>query len=314
MALDNAQFIAELSITDPPGSDPLSQGDDQIRTIKRATQQSFPNIDKAVTLTADQLLLAAIKNEANIFTADQQINENDMILNAVTDKGASYRYQRAGLDRWTTVVGLDVNNNDWSLTRFDVLGAFVDNPMTADGLTGVVDFAHVPTIKGDPIWTAGEVKMLVQGASLPSNNWFVANGTNGTVDLRDRILGAQGVFSDDQDPFLSARTDAGSVGATTLTAAQMPAHVHAIWSGGAANGVTDVTFASPDTVVGANRGNTAQAYDNTTGSGVQIIQATGGDGSHIHSLAELNIEIDGPADAFQVMPYTYFMQVIQYVP
>ena len=68
MPLDNAQFISELSITDPPGTDPLNQGDDQIRTVKRATQQSFPNIDAPVTLTAAQLEQAAIKNEANTFT------------------------------------------------------------------------------------------------------------------------------------------------------------------------------------------------------------------------------------------------------
>lgn len=71
MALDNAQFISELSITDPPGTDPVSEGDDQIRTTKRATQQSFPNINAAVTLTSAQLNQAAIKNEANTFT---QIN------------------------------------------------------------------------------------------------------------------------------------------------------------------------------------------------------------------------------------------------
>ena len=68
MALDNAQFIAELSITDPPGTDPLSQGDDQIRTAKRAVFQSFEFIDAAVLLTAAQLNDVAIKGEANIFT------------------------------------------------------------------------------------------------------------------------------------------------------------------------------------------------------------------------------------------------------
>ncbi len=75
MALDAANFIAELSITDPPGADPLSQGDDQIRTIKRATFQTFPLMAAAVNLTDVQLNLAAIKNEANVFTARQTIQD-----------------------------------------------------------------------------------------------------------------------------------------------------------------------------------------------------------------------------------------------
>lgn len=315
MALDNANFIAELSITDPPGSDPLSQGDEQIRTIKRATFNSLPLLAAAVNITDVQMNLMAIKNEANVFTADQQINDNDMILNAVADGGASYRYQRAGLDRWTTTMGLDVNNNDWSLTRFSVLGAFVDNPMTCDGLTGVVDFLQVPTVRGDPLWLVGEIKMVIQGQALPSNNWFVTNGLNGTVDLRDRILASQGVFTGTQVPFLGASTDAGSAGATVLTEAQLPAHNHFLL-GGSASGTTDVQvgFASTSTVVGANRNNSLPFHldENTTGD--KWIRNTGSDASHTHSLAALNVDIDGPEDAFQVMPFSYFMQTVQYVP
>ena len=71
MALDNAQFISELSITDPPGSDEVSEGDDQIRTVKRATQQSFPNVDAQVTLTAAQLNDVALKSVANVFPLAQ---------------------------------------------------------------------------------------------------------------------------------------------------------------------------------------------------------------------------------------------------
>ena len=48
MALDSANYIDELSITDPTASDPVSEGDDQIRTVKRAVKQSFPSVDIAV--------------------------------------------------------------------------------------------------------------------------------------------------------------------------------------------------------------------------------------------------------------------------
>ena len=48
MALDPANYIDELSITDPTSSDDVSEGDDQIRTVKRAVKQSFPSVDIAV--------------------------------------------------------------------------------------------------------------------------------------------------------------------------------------------------------------------------------------------------------------------------
>ncbi len=316
MALDAANFIAELSITDPPGSDPLSQGDDQIRTIKRATFQSFPLIAAAVNITDVQMNLMAIKNEANVFTADQTLQDSDLILNDVADGGLQIIFQRSGVLRWTFTQSPDATNNEFVLARFSDVGAFLDRPFEVDRATGIVNFASVPTIKGDPIWTAGEVKMLVQGATLPSNNWFVMNGLNGTVDIRDRLLGAEGVFNGNTAPFLAAKTDAGSItGSTAISTAQMPVHTHRIWSGRTGSGITDTVLGilGEVSVVGANRGNAAPQYDLDTGFNDQIIEDSGSGSGHTHTIPELNVETDG-ADAFQVMPFSYFMQAIQYVP
>ena len=42
MALDPAEFIADLDPAQPPGDDPASQADDHIRSIKKAITQSWP--------------------------------------------------------------------------------------------------------------------------------------------------------------------------------------------------------------------------------------------------------------------------------
>ena len=316
MALDGANFIAELSIIDPPGSDPLSQGDDQIRTIKRATFQSFPLIAAAVNLTDVQMNLMAIKNEANVFTADQTIKDSDIFLDAAADGGRSYAYTRAGVDRWRLTMVQDASNNDLSLTRFDILGAFQDLPFTVSNLTGIMDFAHVPTVQGDPLWIPGEVKMIVQGASLPSNNWFLCNGTSGTVDLRDRIMGAQGVFTGTQSPFLDAQTDAGNSGSTAISSAQMPSHRHRVAEKSLSGGQVQ---ANPATVLAAGQGLAGVILSSGTVSYADqtdtraIVENTGGGSGHVHDVGGLEVN---PAsnDAFQVMPFTYFMQAIQYVP
>ncbi len=315
MALDAANFISELSITDPPGSDPLSQGDDQIRTIKRATFNSFAFVDKAVLLTADQLNLAAIKNEANVFTAVQTIQDNALILDAVADVGATIDMKRAGVFRWSLSFSPDATNNEFVLARFSDLGAFIDRPFEIDRATGILNFAQVPTIAGAPIWTAGEVKLLIQGATAPGTNWFIANGTNGTLGLQDRLLGAQGVFFGTQSPFLDAQTTVGpTTGSHILTAAQMPVHNHRLWSSLADGGITDVQFNQFErTVTGANRGNPAPGFRNTSAFGDTLIENAGSGSGHTHTIPELEVET-ASNDAFQVMPFTYFMQVFQYVP
>ena len=54
MSLENANYISQLVLTNPTPTDPKSQGDDHLRLIKKATQQSFPNVDGPVILTPDQ--------------------------------------------------------------------------------------------------------------------------------------------------------------------------------------------------------------------------------------------------------------------
>ena len=323
MALDNANFIAELSITDPPGTDPLAQGDDHIRTTKRAVQQSFPFIDKQVDLTADQLNQAAIKNESNVFTVKQTIaTELDITMASAVDSATKVNFYDFSNDqvRWylTEVPEDALQPLAFGLVRNDAAGAFASVPWIVNMDTGILDFDHIPTIKGDPIWIAGEIRMLVQGATVPSGNWFLANGTNGTVALQDRILGAQGVFTGTQNPFLDVQTDPGDSGSTVLTEAQMPDHGHLLLSGVNGTGITDTTLAfsstvQNDTVIGGNRENQNAIYIDDNNNNKLFVAHTGGDGGHVHDVGGLECNPAG-SDAFQVMPFTYFMQVIQYVP
>lgn len=55
MPLEDAQYIDQLNPAWPLGSDGINTSDDHHRNTKKAVQQSFPNIDAAVTLTADEL-------------------------------------------------------------------------------------------------------------------------------------------------------------------------------------------------------------------------------------------------------------------
>jgi len=50
MALENAAFVDGLVITNPTGSDSISQGDDHIRLIKKVLKATFPDADTAQSM------------------------------------------------------------------------------------------------------------------------------------------------------------------------------------------------------------------------------------------------------------------------
>lgn len=60
MALEVFSYISSLVPANPTSTDPVSQGDDQIRGIKTTLVNSFPNISEAVTATAAQLNSTAL--------------------------------------------------------------------------------------------------------------------------------------------------------------------------------------------------------------------------------------------------------------
>lgn len=55
MGLETATYIGQLVPTNPTGTDPKSAGDDHLRLIKQTIQNTFPNINGAVTVTESEL-------------------------------------------------------------------------------------------------------------------------------------------------------------------------------------------------------------------------------------------------------------------
>jgi len=316
MALDNANFIAELSITDPPGSDPLSQGDDQIRTCKRSVFNSFAFIDKAVLLTADQLNLAAIKNEANLFTVSLNQFTERVIINAPTlTQFRDLTFQSENLNKWGLIVDSG-NSNRFSLGRYNnTTGDFIDNCFTVDINTNVVNFSAVPTVLGAPLWVAGEIRSFVIDAT-PGANWFLADGTNSTHNLNGRIQinqSAFGAVGADQNASLTSVTSAtGVTGSTILTTNQMPAHDHGLL-GGSVTGVTAPLLAANARGV-YGHGSMTPSYVFTTGFGDNLMQATGLSQGHTHTDGGNAMVIGEPGFSDSVRPLVTVVQSYQYVP
>ena len=113
-------------------------------------------------------------------------------------------------------------------------------------------------------------------ASIPAG-WALCNGSNGTPDLRNRFIVGSGSSyvtgnkggANSVTPTGSININGLSVGATTLSAAQMPSHNH--------------TSISHD--AGATGWHNSM-YRNSSGrTGTGVSTSTGGNGSHSHSMS-----------------------------
>ena len=81
MGLETATYISGLNASNPiNATDVVGEGDDHLRLIKSTLLNTFPNITGAMTLTHTQLNNAAIKTEANIFTANQRLSSTQPTL------------------------------------------------------------------------------------------------------------------------------------------------------------------------------------------------------------------------------------------
>lgn len=78
-----AKFISELNETLPRSADFIKEGDDHIRLIKNVIKNSFPNVDKAVNLTADQMnnlaAQASISNDTMTLTTGLKIGDGKVL-------------------------------------------------------------------------------------------------------------------------------------------------------------------------------------------------------------------------------------------
>ncbi len=172
MALDNAQFISELSITDPPGTDPLSEGDDQIRTSKRAVFQSFPFVDAQVNLTAAQLNDAALKGAVqtisgvwtftaiNTFSANQTFLTDIFARGIFADQGSaagpSYSFQQdAAAGMYLSSIGVigfgTINTERVTIDAEGIHLKSFNNTITKNTPTDIAGFTYVDG-SGFPRW------------------------------------------------------------------------------------------------------------------------------------------------------------------
>lgn len=64
MGLESGTYISDLVATNPPGSDPKSDGDGHIRLIKSTIKATFPNVNGAISSTDEELSELSVHSDS----------------------------------------------------------------------------------------------------------------------------------------------------------------------------------------------------------------------------------------------------------
>lgn len=151
-------------------------------------------------------------------------------------------------------------------------------PLVLNGTT-IEELQSVDTLAGVDAFASGTVMLFVQ-TSAPTG-W-----TKSTTHNDKALRVVSGAASSGGSYTFSSTFVNGNAGATTLSTAQEPAHAHNIYAANSSiGGVFSLFNGVTHTVTGANNASTWITQNTYPNGGAQIIQNTGGGGSHTHSLS-----------------------------
>lgn len=194
MGLETGTFIDSLVATNPVGAtDPKSQGDDHLRLIKSTILASFTGITGAMSMTHTQLNNAAIKDEANVFTAVQRISTTgprlemfesdagaDEKLWRIRCQGDGYAIQTRTDADAAGITAIEILRTGTAVTKVSLKGTTIAvvEPTGADELTLAHDgtVGDIGTSAGHLTLTPGNQVVRLVGDTVDVTLELVVNG------------------------------------------------------------------------------------------------------------------------------------------
>ena len=135
MGVETATYISQLSATNPLGTDPISEGDNQIRLVKDVLQKQFTTLGAAaVTTTAGEINVLDGVTAGTASASKAVVLDSNAAVNAV--KTAALHIGASGSETAVTATGAELNYVDVT-----TLGtAEASKAVTTDG-SSVTNFA-----------------------------------------------------------------------------------------------------------------------------------------------------------------------------
>ena len=259
MALDNANYIDELSITDPGATDLVSQGDDQIRTVKRAVKQSFPSVDIAVNAVHTSSAAPAVSISEGLVWIDTSAGAGNHVIKI--HDGSSFITLPFSVEAAQTV---DVNAGTIDGT---VIGGATPAAITGTTLTGNTSLALATgaTVTGVDngalgtsatlLATQGAIKTYVDAQVGAADLDITTNSGTIDIDLDDDTLSVLG--GDSLDTSATGTTVTVNVtdeGITNAKLAHMAANTVKVRDANSTGDPSDVAVGDTELLIGDGAG------------------------------------------------------------
>lgn len=270
MPIESATYVADLVATNPPNSDPVQQGGEQIRLVKTTLGNTFPNLDAAINATPAQInswegRIAGVEKAAPIGTVYMTLLAAAPVQHLLLNGGTHLRATYPALWAACGPAGSNVLGLGDGSTTFTTPDCTLRFPMGAgtDHALGTTGGSKTPAV-------------VVAEAGAHTHELSVAGSHS-----HSGLTGVGG-----------AHDHGGSTGGHAITTAQMPSHTHSgstdVQGAHAHNLATPVIAIGGINSVAANGGVSAQSVATDTQgahSHTLSINAEGGGQAHAHSIS-----------------------------
>ena len=265
MALDSANYIDELSITDPTASDLVSQGDDQIRTVKRAVKQSFPSVDIAVNAIHTAATAPAVSIAEGLVWIDTSGGAGNHV--AKIYDGSSFITLPFSVE---TAQKVDINDGTIDGTVIGGATPAAISGTTLSGSTSLalatgatvtgIDNGDVGTGSATLLSTQGAVKTYVD-AQVTAQDLDITTDS-GTIDIdldSDTLTVAGGSGLDTAATSTTVTVNVTDGGVTNAKLADMAANTVKVRNANSSGVPSDVALATTEILIGDGTGFTTAA-------------------------------------------------------
>jgi hypothetical protein len=156
MGVETATYISQLSATNPLGTDPISEGDNQIRLVKDVLQKQFTTLGAAaVTTTAAEVNVLDAVTAGTAAASKAVVLDSNAAVNAV--KTAALHIGASGSETAVTATGAELNYND--ITTLGTAEASKTVTATSGSVITLTDFVtERPVIKdyAETVYAGGD--------------------------------------------------------------------------------------------------------------------------------------------------------------
>ena len=293
MALETANYIDELVITNPTASDPVSQGDDQLRLIKKVVKQSFPSVDIAVNAIHTSASAPATSISAGLVWFDTTTN--------------LLKLRNEANDAWITLPVSVTANNTVDINGGTVDGAVIGGASAA-AITGTtikadtslelatgatvtgIDNGGLATGSATLIPTQGAVKTYVD-AQVTAQDLDITTDS-GTIDIDldgDTLTVAGGAGLDTAASSTTVTVNVTDGGVTNAKLADMAANTVKVRDANSSGVPSDKALTNTQILIGDGTGFTAAALSSdATMTNAGAVTVTGIQGQSVSATAATN--------------------------